>query len=313
VNVQVTIRVNGSVDLSSTQDWFGTERITFRATDPQGALAEDTVWATVVPVDDAPVFSAIPTVVLSGFSGLLDLTPYLSDVDTNVTSLVVVAASGNVTVVGQALLFRYTAPAREQIELVVSDGLLTDRTTILVVAAVPRGAEVIPGYLYWLSAAILGGTFGAFALYRRRKIEWAFLVTNGGLLVASVSNEDPTVLDTDLMMGMLTAIMDFTKNSFSDETSRDLEELDLGDRRVEIERGTSGYLAIVYEGRVPGSLPRHMRAFLAFIEARFPQAFGDVVDSSTVEEIPGSMKRFIDRSWWPFLTFPPGRPPEPPT
>ncbi len=33
-------------------NWFGTEQVSFRATDPLGALAEDTVWITVLRVED---------------------------------------------------------------------------------------------------------------------------------------------------------------------------------------------------------------------------------------------------------------------
>jgi len=303
VNVLVSIDASGLVDLSATRDWFGTERVTFRATDASGALAEDTVWIAVIPVDDAPWFRPIPTVYLSGSAGFLDLTPYLSDVDTNVTDLVLVASSRNATAVGQGLLFNYDGPTREVMEVVVSDGFLTNRTSVTVVVTAPRATEVIPGYLLWVALGGAAVALTGFVLYRRRQIEWVFLVTNGGLLISSVSRRDPTVLDTDLMMGMLTAIMDFAKNSFSDETERGLEELDLGDRRVEIERGKSGYLAIVYRGHVPGSLPRLMRSLLAYLETRYPDAFGDVVDPATLESIPAHLKRFVDRSWWPLLTF----------
>ncbi len=304
LNVQVSIDATGVVDLRALADWYGMEQITFRATDPAGALAEDTVVVTVLPVDDAPVFRAIPTVYLNGLAGFLDLTPYLSDVDTNLSDLVLVASSANVTVVGQALLFNYSGPGQETVEVVASDGLLTGRASVTIVVAVAGGTEVIPGYLVWIPVAVGAAAFGAFIVYRRRQIEWAFLVTNGGLLISSVSRKDPTVLDTDLMMGMLTAILDFVKHSFSDETERGLEELDLGDSRVEIERGTFGYLAIVYRGRTSGLLPRHMRRLLAFLEGRFPQAFGDIVDPATVQDIPTHLKRFIDRSWWPLLRFP---------
>ncbi len=303
VNILVSIDASGLVDLSATRDWFGTERVTFRATDASGALAEDTVWITVVPVDDAPVFWPVPTVYLSGTAGFLDLTPYLSDVDTNVSDLVLVASSRNATVVGQGLLLSYSGPTSEVMEVVVSDGLLTNRTSVTVVVTSPRSTEVIPGYLLWVALGGAAVVSAGFVLYRRRQIEWVFLVSNGGLLISSVSRRDPTVLDTDLMMGMLTAIMDFAKNSFSDETERGLEELDLGDRRVEIERGKSGYMAVVYRGRVPGSLPRLMRSLLAYLETRYPNAFGDVVDPATLESIPAHLKRFVDRSWWPFLTF----------
>ena len=304
VNVLIAIDSGGSVDLAARPNWHGTERITFRATDTRGALAEDTVWVTVTPVNDAPVIQSLPRFYLNNTAGFLDLSPYLSDVDNNVTDLALTLSSPNARGIGQGVLLQYTADRVEDIEVIVSDGSLTNRTVLTVVVTLPRGQEVIPGYLYWLPLVIGAVAFGAFVAYRRRQIEWAFLVSNGGLLISSISRRNPAALDTDLMMGMLTAIMDFVKNSFSDETERGLEELDLGDRRVEIERGTRGFLAIVYRGRAHGSLPRLMRAFIAHLESEYPEAFGDVVDPATLEDLPFQLKRFIDRAWWPFLRFP---------
>jgi hypothetical protein len=48
VNVRVSIDGGGQVSLSADPDWFGTERVSFRASDPEGALAEDTVWISVL-------------------------------------------------------------------------------------------------------------------------------------------------------------------------------------------------------------------------------------------------------------------------
>ncbi|MEK6851108.1 MAG: FG-GAP-like repeat-containing protein, partial [Candidatus Thermoplasmatota archaeon] len=107
VSVRVSIDASGLVDLSAEPDFFGTERVIFRATDPQGALAEDSVWITVLPVNDAPVFAPVPQVILDSLAGFVDLLPYLSDVDDNVTTLVLTTTGLNATVVGQGLLFRY--------------------------------------------------------------------------------------------------------------------------------------------------------------------------------------------------------------
>ena len=302
-SVRVSIDGNGLVELSAEPDFSGTERVTFRGTDPEGALAEDTVWITVLPVNDAPVFSPVPIVHLDSLAGFVDLLPYLSDVDDNVTTLTLSTSSLNATVVGQGILFRYAGDAVEDVEVVVSDGELTARQTVRVVVRLPRETQVLPPWVLWLLGAMGITSLVGFMVYRFHQVEWAFLVTNGGLLVSSVSRRGSAALDTDLMMGMLTAIMDFAKKSFGEETKGDLEGFELGDRRVVITRGKLGFLAAVYRGRTPGSLQRVMGSLLAHIEAHHPDALGDVVDSTNLEDIPYLLKRFVDRAWWPFLRF----------
>ena len=74
--IGVTIRANGSVDLTSAVGWWGTEAVTFRATDPQGALQEDSVRIRVIHVDRPPAFGVVPDEfregVGRGWTSLLD-------------------------------------------------------------------------------------------------------------------------------------------------------------------------------------------------------------------------------------------------
>ncbi|HLE46182.1 MAG TPA: DNRLRE domain-containing protein, partial [Thermoplasmata archaeon] len=303
-SVYVTIDPWGSVDLRAARDWFGTERVTFRAVDSLGALAEDTVWITVLPVNDAPFFQAVPAQALNVTTAFLDLSDFIGDVDNETSELVLTTANTRATVVGHGLLLRFDADASEAIEVVVSDGFLTNRTTISVSVVLPKAAGEIPGWLYWLPPVVVVTSLSALVVYRRRQLEWAFLVTNDGLLIASMFREASAALDSDLLTGMLTVIMNFTRESFSDEKERQLEGLEMGDRRVAIVRGDRGYLAVVYKGRTPGSLTRVMRGFLTSMETRHADLFGPIVDSSKVEDIPVLLQKLLKYGWWPFLTFP---------
>ncbi len=303
VNVLVSINPSGIVDLRAAADWFGAEQVTFRATDTLGALAEDSVWIRVLPVDDAPGFATVPEVRLDQTAAYVDLRPYLFDVDTNVSDLILVTSSPHATIVGQGLLLNYSGDAVEDVEVIVSDGTLTNRTTVHVVVTLVGAQERLPGYLYWVPIPILAAGSIGFILYRRRQVEWALLVTNYGLLVGSVFRGDPTVLDTDVMSGMLTAILNFAKTSFSDEKVREIDEITLGDRRVSIVRGSMAYLAVVYQGRARGYLPRISKSLLNRIEAEYPEALGTLVDSSKAKAIPVLLKQFLDRAWWPLLKF----------
>ncbi len=304
--IGVTIQANGSVDLTSAAGWWGTETVTFRATDPQGALQEDTVRITVLHVDRPPAFRAVPDVFLNVTTTYLSLVSYLEDPDTKVSDLVLVSTnSPNALILGQGLLLTYAADVDESIDVVVSDGNLTGTTTIHVRVVLPAGVvqEIIPGWLYWLPLPLAGGALGGFLAYRRRQLEWAFLVTNTGLLVSSVSRRGDGSLDTDLLTGMLTTIMDFARRSFSDEKERHLEGLELGEKRVSIVRGARVYLAVVYRGRTPGSLTSRMRALVRKFESRYPGAFGDVLDMSKLEGIPLELDRLVTRGNLPFVRF----------
>jgi len=304
--IGVTIRSNGSVDLTSAVGWWGTEAVTFRASDPQGALQEDSVRISVIQVDRPPVFGVVPEIFLNVTTSYLPLAPYLTDPDDQVSGLLLVSTnSSHAVIVGQGLLLRYSGDADEFIGVVVSDGNLTGGTTIHVRVVLPVGVvrQVVPGWLYWIPLPFAVAALGGFLGYRRRQLEWAFLVTNAGLLVSSVSRRGEGSLDTDLLTGMLTTIMDFSRQSFSDEKERHLEGLELGEKRVTIVRGERVYLAVVYRGRTPGSLTSRVRALLEKLETQYPEAFGDIVDTSKLGEIPVELHRLVARGNLPFVRF----------
>ena len=69
-----------SVDISSYSEWSGIDTITFRAEDPIGALAEDTILVTVLPVNDPPKISGVPDLIVHyDYDYEFDLTTYITD------------------------------------------------------------------------------------------------------------------------------------------------------------------------------------------------------------------------------------------
>ncbi len=307
-SVLVSIHPDGTVDLAARPHWHGTERVTFRATNAQGGLQEDSVWITVIPVNQAPFFLPVPDQHLNRTAVYLPLSPYLGDADTNLSELVLVSTnSSHATIIGQGILLSYSENVVETIRVVVSDGSLTNATTIRIVVELPAAGnvflEILPGWVAWAVLAAAAAAGAGFVAYRRRKLEWAFLVTNDGLLVGSVSRRGPGDLDTDLITGMLTTIMDFAKASFSDERERNLEGLELGEKRVAIVRGERAYLAVVYRGRTPGRLLPIMRGLLAKVEREHAADLGAIVDTSKLEDIAPLLQRLVTRGNLPFVSF----------
>ncbi|MCG2825873.1 MAG: right-handed parallel beta-helix repeat-containing protein, partial [Thermoplasmatales archaeon] len=83
-HISVAINDNGTIDLQASTNWHGNETITFRATDPYNAFAEDIIVVTVNSVNDAPVIVGV----LPNFDKdeddpiwMLDLTNNKSDID----------------------------------------------------------------------------------------------------------------------------------------------------------------------------------------------------------------------------------------
>ena len=85
VNVLVNIDpITHEVTFSSLNGWVGKERVTFRATDPEGHSASDDCMVEIIPNSLPPVLSDMPDVSFSLKVGHaeLDLNKYVSDMDT---------------------------------------------------------------------------------------------------------------------------------------------------------------------------------------------------------------------------------------
>jgi len=85
VNVLVNIDpITHEVTFSSLNGWVGKEKVTFRATDPEGHSASDDCMVEIIPNSLPPVLSDMPDVSFSLKVGHaeLDLNKYVSDMDT---------------------------------------------------------------------------------------------------------------------------------------------------------------------------------------------------------------------------------------
>lgn len=84
------------------------------------------------------------------------------------------------------------------------------------------------------------------------QVEQVFLIhRETGLLLQHVLADTAISKDPDMVSGMLTAIQDFTSDSFSVEQNSGLNSLKLGDLTVLIENGPQAVLAAVIRGVVP--------------------------------------------------------------
>jgi hypothetical protein len=268
-HIQVIIHPNGSIDFTAEENWYGTENITIRASDSSGALVEDIITVTVLPVNDPPVISPIPD--QEGFVGVtwvFDLTPYVHDKDNNITQLSINCDSPYVTVVGTVLVFQYPGNMKDDIvHIVIRDpNNANAQSTFNVVLKEPptAGAEesdIFSYILLFIIIVIILVTLLLLYVYLRGRyiVEEVLLVyRNKGILISHINKGQEEKMDRDLMTGMFTAIQDFVGDVFESEgqDTTQLKEMELGDKKVLIEHGQYTYIAAVFKGSAKRLAPK---------------------------------------------------------
>ncbi|HKZ89918.1 MAG TPA: DNRLRE domain-containing protein [Thermoplasmata archaeon] len=173
---------NGSLLLTAPADWSGTESLRIRATDPTSAFAEAGFLVRVLPVNDAPAIGPIPELRYeAGTEYVLDLRDYVTDVDHNLTDLVVTTDSPYILLEGFVLWLRFPADwDRAEFTITVFDGLAASTQLVR--------ASLLPSL--WRSPVLLAlpsaGVVGVIALFAQRT-RWrpakAFLVDETGQLL----------------------------------------------------------------------------------------------------------------------------------
>jgi len=91
------------------------------------------------------------------------------------------------------------------------------------------------------------------------RVEHVFLIhSKNGLLLQHVQAPNVTNRDPEMIAGMLTAIQDFTRDSFDTTAAEKLEGFDVGELHVWIENGSQASLAVVIRGNAPLELRTRM-------------------------------------------------------
>src|SRR6266568_1318426 len=284
-NVTLNIRTDHSVDFGALTNWSGRQAVVFRATDNRGAIAEDTMYVTVLPVNDAPVILPIPKQVHDGLgSWVLDLTPFLRDSD-NVTGDLVISTGGHprVRAVGRFLIFDYSQAAfHETVTVTVSDGLAGSTATVEV--------EVIPANpllaaLPWLVALSTGLGLLLLVRFLRPTVEEVFLIHWDGRKIAHLTRSLTPERDTDVVAAMFTALQSVVHESFRGMGAGRFRSMRLGTHRVTVVSGQSFYLAVIFRGRWERVVRRKAEEVVKQVERRFGKTLA--MWSGYVSEIEG--------------------------
>ncbi|CAN5749559.1 hypothetical protein BH18ACI4_BH18ACI4_05330 [soil metagenome] len=122
------------------------------------------------------------------------------------------------------------------------------------------------------------------------RVEQIFLIhKETGLLLRHVSAANAAVQDADMVSGMLTAIQDFVRDSFTTRQGEGLETLQVGELTVWIEQGPQAILAGVIRGNAPQQLREVFQETLEKIHLQYGTALkkfaGDATPFSSTETL----------------------------
>jgi len=301
-NVMIKILIDEShlVSFHSEPDWFGTEQVVFRATDPIGAFVEAPILVTVLPVNDAPVLAPLPNVTLNKTEIFeLELANYISDVDTNMSNINIIVEDPNIMVSGTSLIIFGSPDLNDEIEIYITDGeLVTVGMLRVKVNSDDAGGEInnIAIILSIIILIIIIIIILSLMLYYYRKqqkfeIEELFLIHNSGKLLNHIYYKTHSKFDDEIFSGMFTAIQQFIEDSFSRENLPSLStpvsvnsltrkqspsdqplklnEFKVGNNQVIIEHGRFLFMAVVYNGAGSGALHRIIKHSIRYIEKKY--------------------------------------------
>ncbi len=127
--------------------------------------------------------------------------------------------------------------------------------------------------LKWRFEALrTGKPFAAIVLTRsvRYRVEQVFLIhRESGLLLRHAARPEQVVQDSDLVSGMLTAIQDFIRDSFTGAPGQEVETIELGEFNLWVQHGPSAILAAVVSGTPPPELRHVLERTLEQIHSQF--------------------------------------------
>ena len=124
----------GIINFTPTNEDVGTYKVNISVSDNNGGADYTNVEFIVKNTNDAPIIENIPNQYgIENISWILNLNPYISDVDNKIDDLIVSTNSDNINVFGTSLKFLYeNGEYMGWIMITISDGELYDNQSIFV-------------------------------------------------------------------------------------------------------------------------------------------------------------------------------------
>ncbi len=223
--VQIIIDSDHRVTFDSKPNWFGNEKIIFRATDPSGAIVEDSIIVTVFPINDPPTFRSLPKLIINESETVeFELKYYIYDIDDNTSNLTITVDDQNVFVSGTSLIILGSETLPKDIDVMVSDSIYTVTRTLEIKVISKKSQnddsleEVITLFV-GIIIIIVVLIIVIFMFYQRKMqqfdVKEIFLIHNSGKLLNHIYFKTHSKFDDEIFSGMFTAIQEFIEDTFS--------------------------------------------------------------------------------------------------
>jgi len=267
----------------ASDDWNGLCSMTVRAVDPQGGLAERTVYVNVIPQPDAPRLDVLEAITIeAGAQKMLDLAQYASDPDsdTEVFTFLALCSDGRYAEIhGSVLILSFPEEFLEgkassritSVEVTVIDGDgFTAKRVLTVTVTRPPGSTLQGQDWLYLAIMLVGGlSLGVVlvtVLMRRKPfvIRDMMLIHNDGFLISRYASPKEGEIDEQVLSSMLTAVLNFVDDSMAAGQDT-LKTFGFRNYNVMVKRGDRAFAAIVYEGDPPEGIDETLDGFLATV------------------------------------------------
>jgi outer membrane protein OmpA-like peptidoglycan-associated protein len=142
----------------------------------------------------------------------------------------------------------------------------------------------LEAFKWRIEALRTGRSFGEIVLTRslRYRVEQVFLIhRETGLLLQHVARADQVIQDSDLVSGMLTAIQDFVRDSFTGTSGHEIETIELGEVNLWVQHGPKVILAAVVSGTPPPELRDLLQRKLERVEAEYSPSLSSFKGDAT--------------------------------
>lgn len=115
----------------------------------------------------------------------------------------------------------------------------------------------VKSFKWRLDAMRTGKSYASYLLLKSMlyRVEQVFVIhKESGLLLSHVKSNDALSNDPEMISGMLTAVQDFVRDSFSADDTDNLQSMNFGDITVMLEAGPKAVIAFVVQGKPPTSV-----------------------------------------------------------
>lgn len=189
------------------------------------------------------------------------------------------------------ILYPVMAPAiRRSISQAISSMLVTINQTI-------ASATSKEGLQLRFEAWRTGVPYGQLALRRSLiyRVEHIYLIDReSGMMVTEYTKAETSILDSDAVSAMFTAIQSFVQDSFSQSEDDRLTDLKVGEYNVWVAHGSKLMLAAVIDGDPPESLKFEMYDVLDGIQSDYAQQIADFDgDNEAFGEVSGRLEPLL--------------------